>query len=959
MAILFLVEFIFIFYSTFVFGESASVRQVYLVPHSHCDAGWLVTYEQYYIDSVQSIWDTMTDVLQSNPSARFSWAETIWFQMWWENQTLAKQTQVKSYLQNGQLEFIGGGWVMNDEPLALWSDVIDQVTLGHRYLQKELGEIARVRHGWQIDMFTGYSSVTPTLWALMGYDATVIRFAGYQNQLSNWNQTKDFEFVWRGSRNIDAKESEIFTHVMEHNYGDIMGAGFDWERIPNIPVNSTTIAQRAIDLAGNLTLYSSYYRNLVLAPWGNDFRFADARSQFGNMSLIINYINARPDQFHLNIRYSTLADFFDALHNLTLTWPAINDLNFEVGWPHILARISNTTMTYQTGALTSRPVFKQMIRDTNRWLRSAEIAYSIGRARFSEMIGNETLGELHEKLLTSRRAKGVVQHHDSLAGTMSTATSNRTWDSVQRPSAGPPGNQACLEDYEFHLRVARNLTGDVLCAMVGVFAGQKGEIPVLNSTLDNPDIIDEETSVAVLVWNSLSWSRKDVVEVIVNRTDLAVFNSSGSPIPSQLTVRPDYSMALYFIAECPPVGFSTYFISVSQDEEVKAVLSKPRLHTQRDSFTIENNHLIVYFDGNSGLITGVKNKISGVTVSGTEKLMNYINGTGGAYLLIESQPAFDLAPPVVYLTSGPIFQQVHFHYGKNIHQSVNLYSDPYGTASREIEYTLEFYTRASVDINHELIMRFSTDIKTDGHLFNDHSGLETHKRTYNSTLGIVGNYCPLVETGYIKDTKVQLTVYTRESHGMASLQNGQLEVMLHRSTSANDKQGPWPLNDTTTIDVRVRASFDTPAHTEEWRPKLKTLHEYPVIPLFGVASGMDSWISSFNTSFQAFTKDTPENVHLLTLEVPHKDSKDYDLRLHHLYEKGVSHFSNEATVDVDKLFNGLVPSKFEERTLSLWMKKSDLHRQQWKVQSEEMSEIPQAKEVKLRAIQMKTFSVEF
>lgn len=50
---------------------------------------------------------------------------------------------------------------MNDEPVAVYDDVIDQVTVGHEWLQDHFGAAGRVRHGWQIDMFSGYSPVTP------------------------------------------------------------------------------------------------------------------------------------------------------------------------------------------------------------------------------------------------------------------------------------------------------------------------------------------------------------------------------------------------------------------------------------------------------------------------------------------------------------------------------------------------------------------------------------------------------------------------------------------------------------------------------------------------------------------------------------------------------------------------------------------------------------------------------
>lgn len=41
--------------------------------------GWLVTYEQYYIDSVHDILDTVTDCLENDSSLRFNWAGILLF----------------------------------------------------------------------------------------------------------------------------------------------------------------------------------------------------------------------------------------------------------------------------------------------------------------------------------------------------------------------------------------------------------------------------------------------------------------------------------------------------------------------------------------------------------------------------------------------------------------------------------------------------------------------------------------------------------------------------------------------------------------------------------------------------------------------------------------------------------------------------------------------------------------
>jgi hypothetical protein len=92
-----------------------------------------------------------------------------------------------------------GGWAMQDEACSTYSADIDQVcpgkiiitvimlhntsaqmTEGHQFLLDTFGVTPRL--GWQIDPF-GASSVTPTLFSMMGFDGHVIQRINYQTKV--------------------------------------------------------------------------------------------------------------------------------------------------------------------------------------------------------------------------------------------------------------------------------------------------------------------------------------------------------------------------------------------------------------------------------------------------------------------------------------------------------------------------------------------------------------------------------------------------------------------------------------------------------------------------------------------------------------------------------------------------------------------------------------------------------
>jgi lysosomal alpha-mannosidase len=102
--------------------------------------------------------------LVDNPDRRFIYVEMAFFWRWWNQQSDGMRNTVKQLVNEGRLEFISGGWCMNDEATTHYNSIIDQHSLGAEFLRDTFGECARPKIGWQIDPF-GHSREVASLFA--------------------------------------------------------------------------------------------------------------------------------------------------------------------------------------------------------------------------------------------------------------------------------------------------------------------------------------------------------------------------------------------------------------------------------------------------------------------------------------------------------------------------------------------------------------------------------------------------------------------------------------------------------------------------------------------------------------------------------------------------------------------------------------------------------------------------
>ena len=196
---------------------------VHLVAHSHDDVGWLKTVDQYYYgsnqksskSSVQYIIDSVVLALSQNPERRFIYVEMAFFFKWWKEQSNSTKELVNKLVQNGQLEFINGGWSMNDEGVTHYNSIIDHMTLGFSKLEDNFGSCGKPKIGWQIDPF-GHSKEQASLFSQFNFDGVFFARLDYEDHNKRRNE-KSMELVWKGSDDL-GQSTEIFTYVMDHHY---------------------------------------------------------------------------------------------------------------------------------------------------------------------------------------------------------------------------------------------------------------------------------------------------------------------------------------------------------------------------------------------------------------------------------------------------------------------------------------------------------------------------------------------------------------------------------------------------------------------------------------------------------------------------------------------------------------------------------------------------------------------
>ncbi|KAK5925893.1 hypothetical protein CgunFtcFv8_021508 [Champsocephalus gunnari] len=877
---------------------------VHLVPHTHDDVGWLKTVDQYFYGDrndiqhagVQYILDSVVDQLLKNPDRRFIYVETAFFYRWWRQQSSSMKQTVKQLVEEGRLEFVNGGWCMSDEATTHYSSVIDQMTLGLRFLNETFGLCGRPRVAWHIDPF-GHAREHASMFAQMGYDGFFFGRLDYQDR-SQRMATKDQELLWRASESLTPPMADLFTGILPNGYNP--PDGFCWDQSCDDPpirddpeledYNVDDVVNRFVAIAKSQSMV--YKTNHIIMTMGSDFQYENANLWYKNLDKLIRYVNAeQAGGGKVNVLYSTPSCYLQELHRANSTWALKTDDFFPY---------ADAAHDFWTGYFTSRPALKRYERISNSNLQTCNQLEVLGGPDSRK----GPFGEGDSQTL--KEAMAVAQHHDAVSGTEKQHVAN---DYARRLA---DGWQRC-----------QVLVSNSLAALSGSTAER---IYCDNLNISVCPLTEASKKFSVNVYNPLARPVSHPVRLPVNGSSYEVTDANGKPVDCQVL----------------PVSSST-----KEDPH----LQDPLL---QDPHSIQNKFLRVTFDPDTGLLSGLSNLETKQSVKLSQNFYWYNASDGNDALSIQPSGAYIFRPnsstPFTISRSaktesiqGVVVQEVRQVFSPWASQVVRLYA---GRRELELEWTLGPVPIGDA-LGKEVITRFDTGIRTSEYFYTDSNGREMLRRrkdfrpswTLRQSEPIAGNYYPINSRAFIKDEEDQLTVVTDRSQGGGSIHNGSLEIMLHRRLLYDDVRGVVePLNETSDIFP-------------------EGLVQVVLQPLLSFTEG--ELHPDTRLEFSGLQAALPPAVHLLTLTQWDEDSLLLRLE-HQFQKGESKVNSEPVTVNLQKMFSTLKLLGVSEMNLSANQWKDEMKRFDWTPQTGEkplLKEFPQRSvwEVTLRPMEIRTF----
>ncbi|XP_008324416.1 alpha-mannosidase 2 [Cynoglossus semilaevis] len=808
--------------------------EVFLVPHSHNDPGWIKTFDNYYQDQTRHIFNNMLTKLGEDRRRKMIWAEVSYFSKWWAEIDEQKRDMVKRLLADGQLELVTGGWVMPDEANSHYFALLDQLIEGHQWIHRHLG--VKPSSGWAIDPF-GHSPSMTYLLKGAGLSNMVIQRVHYAVK-KHFAQQRTLEFLWRQSWDTSSR-SDIMCHMMPFYSYDVphtcgpnpaVCCQFDFHRLPGRrvtcpwkippqPITDDNVQERALLLLDQYRQKSLLFRSSVLfVPLGDDFRFVESSEwdvQFTNYQKLFDYFDQHPE-LHVKARFGTLSDYFQSLHRRLSsrgeTPPKLGGDFFTY---------ADRDDHYWSGYFTSRPFYKRLDRMLEAVLRGTEILFSLTLAEMRRFRGNGQLvegfpaKEHFQRLTEGRRNLALFQHHDAVTGT---------------------AREAVVVDYGTRLfhsilnlrQVLQSSAHWLLLLDKGLYHhDQSKPFLQMDDAIAAHDALPQKTVLtlsseprSVVVFNPAEQLQTSVVSINVDCADAVVVDAeTGRPMVAQISAvweKPSVASTqvfqLSFVAELPPLSLVVFYVTEARPGSAHRAeytfvhhggpLSVQTEHFQvsgldrpaESALSLSNKQVQVWSSPDTGLLQKLRLK-SGLVRQVQVQFLWYGTRSGrnqdksGAYLFLPGEEGAQLysqsEPPLIRVSRGPVFSDITTYFRHFTH-TLRLYQlEGHAGKSLEISNTVDIRS----EVNRELVMRLRSDVANGNRFFTDLNGFQMQQRRTLTKLPLQANFYPMSSAAFLQDQASRLTLLSAQSQAVASLRPGELEVVLDRRLQQDDNRG--------------------------------------------------------------------------------------------------------------------------------------------------------------------------
>ncbi|KAG5537368.1 hypothetical protein RHGRI_024717 [Rhododendron griersonianum] len=456
--------------------------------------------------------------------------------------------------------------------------------------------------------------------------------------------------------------------------------------------------------------------------------------------------------------------------------------------------------------------------------------------------------------------------------------------------------------------------------------------------------------------------------VTVNDANLVVHDSTGNVINAQYVeldnvtsnLRDFYTKAylgispgkapkywILFQVSLPPLGWNTYFVSKASGKGKRRKSYVTNVDPpQNDTIEIGPGNLKLSFSVASGQLKRMFNSKTGVDIPVQQSYLWYGSSTGdtddqssGAYIFRPNG-----APPTLVSRSVPIkvvhgslVDEVHQQFDSWIYQVIRLYRDK---EHAEVEFTIGPIPTDD-GVGKEVITRMAANMVTEKVFYTDSNGRDFLKRVrdYREDWSlqvnqlVAGNYYPLNLGIFTTDNKSEFSVLVDRAVGGASINDGQVEIMLHRRMLFDDNRGVGePLDETVCVGetscegLTIRGNYyigiDQLGAGSRWR-RTTGQEVYSPLLLAFTHEKQDDWTATHLLKAAAMDPNytLPPNVALVTLQA----GEDAE-------------YSTLAKVELKKVFAGKTIKEVKEMSLSANQEKSQMKKMTWKVEGDNSGE---------------------